>query len=168
MRVDEVKTRWSSTGVVARADVALFGCLVLLVIVAAGCFSSSAPVGGGRVCRSGRPVTLLTTTLQRLKPSDVFYVPAGRTIWMSTTARRDGEGLFGDVGSVAVVSLFTDGTSPRITTDAQDFLRSADITVSLDRSNEWVRVPVGAGRWRIYTTGLGVTALPVAIVACIG
>jgi hypothetical protein len=139
--------------------------LFLCGLGAAACSTSSSSPKATPVCPPGPRITLLATTLQRLTPSDAFTLAPSSSAWVGTSARPDTSGLFGGVASIATISAFPAGGSPTLATDAQGFQKSA-ATVSINKPNEWIRLSIGAGKWRIYTATLGITALPITVVAC--
>lgn len=113
-----------------------------------------------------RQATVIATRLDRLTPSPAFSVGAGSRVWAATTATASGRVLFGGSSGIATLSVIRDGATPAVRVDAEGVSRSSDPSVVLREPRRWVRLPVSAGTWRVYSADLGVPQLPVTAVAC--
>lgn len=127
--------------------------LLLTPMILAACGTSR---GARGICAPSERRHLLSTVLTHLIPSPIFSLPSGEIAWVSTGNRPDQDQLFSGIGGIGTVSVFSADRSPR---------PSTDVTVSLRRTDQWVRLPVGAGEWRSYTTNLGVH-LGITVVSC--
>jgi hypothetical protein len=105
--------------------------------------------------------------VSRLAPGPAFAVPSGAEVWVESGSQPgDGdEGLFAGVGGIGDVSALRDGGTPSITTDASGTTSSNDPTVTLRKTGAWVRLPIGAGSWQLYTDDMAPSFL-VTVIAC--
>lgn len=117
-------------------------------------------------CPPIRQATVIATRLDRLAPSPAFAVGARVRVWAATTVSAGGGVLFGGSTGIATLSVIRDGARPVVRVDAEGVSHSADPSVVLRQPRRWVRLPVGAGTWRLYSADLGVPQLPITAVAC--
>ena len=137
--------------------------LMVAVLTAPGCVHDS-PVT--TPCAPIRQATVIATRLDRLAPSPAFVVGQRVRVWAATTASSSGGVLFGGSTGIATLSVVRDGAPPTVRVGADGVSHSTDPSVVLRQPRRWVRLPVRAGTWRVYSADLSVPQLPITAVAC--
>jgi hypothetical protein len=147
------------------ASAVVLSAVLATALVTAGCGSSS---GAAQPCSPAQREPVLTSRIDRLVPSDPFTVPQDARAWVTTPVGSGNTGLFGSVGGVMTVSVYAADGAPNTHVDARGNTSSGDPSVALHKPNKPVRLPVGGGRWRIYTVDLGIGQQPVTVFTCEG
>ena len=137
--------------------------LILAVLSAPACVHRSP---SATPCAPIRQATVIATRLDRLAPSPAFVVGTRVKVWAATTASSAGTVLFGGASGIATLSVIRDGSQPAVRVDADGVSHSSDPSVVLRQARRWVRLPVSAGTWRVYSADLSVPQLPITAVAC--